>query len=207
MKNRILIPLLVALIVPGFSFAAKGKKNKKSAPPTAATLAEPLKTHDANGNGKIDSDEAAAVKKAFGENPKGPLAALDKNSNGQLEDAEITPASSTASAASGEKPGRILKKADKNRNQKIDPKKSLRCKKTLMPIPAARFQRSTVTATRSWTTRKSPRSTSAWARRAKAKRVPRQPRHLPRLHRVQLQLAAVRCHPPNHRVLQRLRKR
>lgn len=137
MKTRLLIPLFVSLLVPGLSYAAKGKKNKKTAPtPATTSLTEPLKTYDANGNGKIDTDEAAAVKKAFGENPKGPLAALDKNSTGQLEDTEITPASSTASSKSSERPGKLLKQADKNRNTRIDPEEVAALQKSFDADPS-----------------------------------------------------------------------
>ena len=81
------------------------------------------------------------MKKAFGENPKGPLAALDKNTNGQLEDAEITPASSGASGASAERPGRLLKKADKNHNQKIDPEEVAALQKSFDADPTGALAR------------------------------------------------------------------
>lgn len=124
MKTRILFSLLVSVLIPSFTFAAKPKKNKKATPsPAPAALPDSLKPHDANGNGKIDADESAAVKKAFADNPKGQLAALDKNGNGQLEDAEMTAATSSSSTATANsaRPGKLLKRADKNRNKKLDP--------------------------------------------------------------------------------------
>ena len=89
-------------ISPRTAFAAAGLG------PKARIFAE----FDANKNGVIDGDEAAAVRKAFAADPKGQFATYDKNKDGKLDDAEIAAIKPPGSEKGGEKKGGARKNAD-----------------------------------------------------------------------------------------------
>ncbi len=82
----ILLPIVVigaALATP--AHAGKGKKGEKGEGPSVGML---LKTYDTNGNGTIDGDEVAAIKKAF-DGGDAEVKKLDKDADGKLSDSEI----------------------------------------------------------------------------------------------------------------------
>ncbi len=81
------IALTAALALPSTSFAGKGKANKGAG--KGQRPGQVVRGLDKDGNHKIDGDEIEALKKAFTADPKGPLAALDKNKDSMLEDDEI----------------------------------------------------------------------------------------------------------------------
>ena len=73
---------LAALAVPATSFAGKGGKADKG-------TNKMLRQYDTNGNGVIDGDEIAAVRKAFDADKTGPLKQFDTDADGKLSDSEI----------------------------------------------------------------------------------------------------------------------
>ena len=77
--------LFLALLAP--AYAAKADR-KKPAADNAANAAI-LKKFDTNANGKIDGDEAAALRKAFADGKDQTLKALDKDGDAKLSDEEI----------------------------------------------------------------------------------------------------------------------
>ena len=105
--NRILILTLTlgaAFVLPSTTFAGKGSKAAKGEAKTAkaARPGKALKGLDANSNKQIDGDEIEALKKQFAAEPTGPLARLDRNKDGTLNDKEIrgsTPAWPSAARA------------------------------------------------------------------------------------------------------------
>ena len=106
----------VALLQPLAVMAAKdGKARKRPAAAPAATLPESAQAYDKNRNQKIDSDELAAMQQAFAE-----LRKLDKNGNGEIETAEVTPPKPATSESKSARALSGLKKVDKNGNGKID---------------------------------------------------------------------------------------
>ena len=97
MKRILSILTIAALSLAVASPAHAGKGEKKGKKGGADILA----TYDKNGNGKIDADEAEALKKDFAAG-KPELKALDTNKDGVLSDEEI--------AAVGGKHGKKKKK-------------------------------------------------------------------------------------------------
>ena len=92
--TRILILTLTlgaAFVLPSTTFAGKGSKAAKGEAKTAkaARPGKALKGLDANSNHQIDGDEIEALKKQFAAEPTGPLARLDRNKDGTLNDREI----------------------------------------------------------------------------------------------------------------------
>ena len=86
--NRILILTLTlgaAFALPSTTFAGKANKAAKG----EAKPGKVLKGLDANSNKQIDGDEIEALKKQFAAEPTGPLAQLDRNKDGTLNDREI----------------------------------------------------------------------------------------------------------------------
>ena len=88
--NRILLTLTLgaAFVLPPATFAGRGKANKGAR--KGQRPGQVVRTYDKDSNRQIEGDEAEALKKAFADDPKGPLAILDKNSNATLEDDEIS---------------------------------------------------------------------------------------------------------------------
>lgn len=89
--NRILILTLTlgaAFALPSTTFAGKANKAAKGEAKTAKP-GKVLKGLDANSNKQIDGDEIEALKKQFAAEPTGPLASLDRNKDGTLNDKEI----------------------------------------------------------------------------------------------------------------------
>ncbi|MDB6005485.1 MAG: hypothetical protein JWR15_2472 [Prosthecobacter sp.] len=109
---------IAAVLLPAVAWAAKdGKRppNSNSAAPHGGATGEVLKSFDKNGNHQIDADELPAVQQAYIT-----LKNLDKNTNGEIELAEVeTP----KGRGTGDRKGRMLagfKEVDKNGNHKID---------------------------------------------------------------------------------------
>jgi hypothetical protein len=75
----------LALALPT-SLLAGGNPEKKAA---KKAMKELMAQYDKNGNGVIDGDEVDAVKKAYTDNPTGPLKQFDTNNDGKLDDTEI----------------------------------------------------------------------------------------------------------------------
>jgi hypothetical protein len=116
MKTQTFFGTILALaLLPGLALAAKDEKSQKKRDKDTARASGPgLSAYDKNGNKQIDADELAAMQKTFAE-----LRQLDKNSNGEIEQAEVAP----PKAASTDRKDRAmagLKKVDKNANGKID---------------------------------------------------------------------------------------
>ena len=86
MKQLILIATLVAIAMPA-AFAAKADK-KKPAKGDRKAVAGLVRGADKNSNHKIDDDEVAGLREAFGKAGDG-AKMLDRDSNGSLDDAEI----------------------------------------------------------------------------------------------------------------------
>ena len=76
---------LLALAVPASVHAAKDPSKKAA----KKELKEIMSQYDKNSNGSIDGDEVDVVKKAFADNPTGPLKRFDTNADGKLDDTEI----------------------------------------------------------------------------------------------------------------------
>jgi hypothetical protein len=76
---------LLALAIPA-SVHAGGNPEKKAAKKAMKDL---MGQYDKNANGTIDGDEVDTVKKAFADNPTGPLKQFDTNADGKLDDTEI----------------------------------------------------------------------------------------------------------------------
>jgi Ca2+-binding EF-hand superfamily protein len=75
---------LAALALPTDTFAAKGVKGDKANKPGKI-----VRQYDSNGDGKIDGDEVAPVRKAFESDKNGPLKQFDTDSDGKLSDSEV----------------------------------------------------------------------------------------------------------------------
>ena len=93
MKNQIFLPAILALLslaAPSTVFAAKKEGKANKAEKKART--EAVRHFDTNGDGKLEGDEAEAVRKSFAAEPNGPAKSLDADQNGQIEDVEITSA-------------------------------------------------------------------------------------------------------------------
>ena len=91
MKNQIFLPALLALLslaAPSPVFA--GKKEGKANKADKKALHQAVRHFDTNGDGKLEGDEAEAVRKSFAADPNGPAKSRDSDHNGQLEDVEIT---------------------------------------------------------------------------------------------------------------------
>ena len=84
LRKSLLLLCVASLALPTASFAAKGEKGKKNKEAMMAA-----KGYDANGNGMIDGDEAAAVQKAFEADKAGALKAFDTNADGKLDATEV----------------------------------------------------------------------------------------------------------------------
>ena len=108
--NRILLILTLgaAFALPSAALAGRGKANKGAR--KGQRPGQIVRTYDKNGDHQIEGDEADALKKAFADDPKGPLAALDKNSNATLEDDEI----SAVNTRMSKRAERAAKKGKKN---------------------------------------------------------------------------------------------
>jgi Ca2+-binding EF-hand superfamily protein len=108
--------ILTAALVPALAFAAKdGKTRKRPSAEATPPVSEAVKSFDKNGNRLIDSDELAAMQKAFAE-----LKKLDRNGNGEIEASEVAPPKPAASPDRVARAMEGLKKVDKNGNGKID---------------------------------------------------------------------------------------
>jgi len=79
---------LVAIALPTSAMAAKGK-GKKARNPVKQASAAALSAHDKNADGVITGDESVALRADFAAAKTGPLAALDVNTDGTLDDNEI----------------------------------------------------------------------------------------------------------------------
>ncbi|MBI2950002.1 MAG: hypothetical protein HYY23_20400 [Verrucomicrobia bacterium] len=94
--------------------AAKSERTEKSVP---AQLV--LKRFDKDANGKISGDEATALRQAFAGKRHDALKALDKNSDGKLDDAEIAAITAKKQPAKrAERPGKRVEKQGKKRKEK-----------------------------------------------------------------------------------------
>ncbi len=116
MKPLSMTPLILAALLPTLSFAASDGKTKKR--PTArpdSDTGEVLKPFDKNENHQIDPDELVAMQKAFSA-----LKKLDKNTNGEIEQAEVESPKSRGTTDRHSRAMEGLKKVDKNGNHKID---------------------------------------------------------------------------------------
>jgi len=133
-----------AFALPAALFAAKPGKPARTKPDSTATQdAQPgnakdqaFAKYDANKNGKLDADEAEAVRKDFAASPKGALKRLDADKDGKLSDTEITALQPGAKRAGGKrrqaaavaKPAeavdptaQLAAKYDANQNGRLDP--------------------------------------------------------------------------------------
>jgi len=79
---------LLALAIPAETFAKGGKKGKDKTPLQQA-IANALNLYDKDSNGAINGDEIVALRAAFAADKTGPLAPLDVNTDGTLDDNEI----------------------------------------------------------------------------------------------------------------------
>lgn len=115
MKTTLVLTTLLLGLAP-LTFAAKGNKKDRSRPNNEALHAaiEALKPFDKNGNKTIDGEELAEVNKVFAAAPSGPLAALDKNKDGKLDEAELKVLQARRAI------GAIMKELDKDGNHKLE---------------------------------------------------------------------------------------
>ena len=91
MKLTHILPIaaaMIALAAPSPLFA-KGKGGKKPKDPVKQASATALNLYDKDSSGTINGDEIKAVRDAFAADKAGPLKALDTNTDGTLDDAEI----------------------------------------------------------------------------------------------------------------------
>jgi len=79
---------LLALAIPAETFAKGGKKGKAKTPLQQA-IVNALNLYDKDSNGMINGDEIVALRAAFAADKTGPLALLDVNNDGTLDDNEI----------------------------------------------------------------------------------------------------------------------
>lgn len=84
MKRLLLVLAASSLLLAPAAHAAKGDRQK----PKEATAAL-LKKYDTNANGKIDTDEAAALRADFATTTDEALKALDKDHDGKLSETEV----------------------------------------------------------------------------------------------------------------------
>ncbi len=124
------LPVLVIMtaLLPALALAAPSDKAKKrpTARPANDGAAEVLKPFDRNENHQVDPDELASMQKSYVA-----LRKLDKNSNGEIEQAEVD---SLKAPVTGDRKTRMLagfKQVDKNGNHKIDPEEVEALQKTL----------------------------------------------------------------------------
>ena len=107
----------VAFTLPAFAIAAEDGKTRPQRQHQAAGFGEALKPFDKNANQQIDADELPAVQQAFTA-----LGKLDKNSNGEIELAEVAaPRPAGRPEAGRARAGEGLSRVDKNGNRRIDP--------------------------------------------------------------------------------------
>ena len=113
-----LLSLFVTALLPAVALPApdaKGKKRPGASAHHDGANAEVLKTFDKNGDHKIDADELPALQKAFST-----LKNLDKNSNGEIELAEVERPQAPVAADRRVRMLAGFKQVDKNGNHKID---------------------------------------------------------------------------------------
>ena len=90
MKLTRILPLttaLLAMALPSPLLAAKGDKKPKD--PVKEAINAALNLYDKDSDHAITGDEIKAVRDAFAADKTGPLKALDTNTDGTLDDAEI----------------------------------------------------------------------------------------------------------------------
>lgn len=152
------LPLLVLVttLLPALALAVPADKAKKrtAARPASDGAAEVLKPFDKNENHQVDADELAAMQKSYAA-----LRKLDKNSNGEIEQAEVD---SLKAPATDDRKSRMLagfsacspdsKMWTRTAITRLMPTKSKHCKKN--SLVAASFRDSTRTATASSNPRK-----------------------------------------------------
>lgn len=102
------ITTLLAFCLPADALAAKGDQKKGRGKPEAALLGK----FDKDGNGTLDSTEAAPLQKQYAA-----LAALDTDKDGKLSDSELA-AAKVGKAKAGKKKGGDQKKAGKKKGAK-----------------------------------------------------------------------------------------
>ena len=98
-STHILLAAALAIAIPA-SVHAKDPANKAGKEDKKAAR-QAISQYDKNGNGKIDADEADALKTAFENDKTGPLKQFDTNNDGKLDDTEI--AAIHGKGAKGEK--------------------------------------------------------------------------------------------------------
>lgn len=113
MKTLALVTV-ASLALNSMSFAAnKGEKGKKG---ENAGIGKVVKGFDTNGNKSIDGDEVQKLKDAFATNKQ--LKPLDKNTDGVLDDNEITAINAKLGkdSGTGKKSAKAQKKGKKGKN-------------------------------------------------------------------------------------------
>ena len=86
--KRLLTLLSIVALTLAFSSPAQAGKGTKPAKGDGPKMGKILKTYDTNSDGKIEGDEATALRKAF-DRGDASLKGLDTDSDGKLSDAEI----------------------------------------------------------------------------------------------------------------------
>jgi Ca2+-binding EF-hand superfamily protein len=99
-------------------FAAQPEKVKRPMHDAGGPPVELFKQFDKNGDRKLDNEERQAMQKVYAT-----LSKLDKNHDGEIDQAEVTPPQHTGDAKMHNRSQAIelLKKADMNGNHSIDP--------------------------------------------------------------------------------------
>jgi len=119
-KSTILLSCLLVLAMSATALAQDAKKAKRDKTAKTERTEQTkksvpaqliLKRFDKDANGKIAGDEADALRKAFAGKRHDALKALDKNSDGKLDDAEI--AAITAKKQPGKRAERPEKRVEK----------------------------------------------------------------------------------------------